>query len=111
MMDGQIETRPTPTETLQPRLSVAQLARAWGVSRQQIYNLVDRGELRSIRVGSLLRFRPKDVRDYECRDQNPINPPIPLPDEAPIGTSSGGKLATNSGYHAALRMKQRRAAS
>ena len=56
------------------RLSVSQVADLWCCSKQHVYNLVARGDLGSIRVGSLLRFRPCDVEAYEeaqCRAQRP----------------------------------------
>ena len=40
------------------------------VSRRQIYKLVREGDLRAVRVGERLRFRPGDVEDYLERDRS-----------------------------------------
>lgn len=96
---------------MERRLSVAQLAQAWGCSRQHVYNLIEEGKLRSVRIGSLIRIRPEDAREYECRDQEQTARPSPSPRETAVTTFSGGKTAAHSGYHAALRLKQKRAAS
>ncbi len=40
------------------------LAEEWGVHRNTIQNLVRRGELRAVRIGRRVRFRPEDVNDY-----------------------------------------------
>lgn len=96
---------------MKSRLSVAQLADTWGVSRQHVYNLIERGELQAVRIGALVRIRPEDVEAYECRDRKQTDQPIPSPSAAPAITSSGGKTAARSGYHAALRTRQKRAGS
>lgn len=96
---------------MEQRLSVAQLAQAWGCSRQHIYNLIEEGKLRSVRIGTLIRIRPEDAKEYECRDQDPTARPSPSPLEMAVTTFNGGRTAAHSGYHAALRLKQKRAAS
>ena len=44
--------------------SVSELGRHLGVSRWTVYRLVNKGELRAVRVGERLRFRPADVDAY-----------------------------------------------
>lgn len=44
--------------------TVAALARHLGVSRWTIYRLVRRGEIRAVKVGERIRFRPEDVDAY-----------------------------------------------
>jgi len=100
---------------IEPRLSVSQLAERWGCSRQHVYNQVRHGALRSIRIGSLLRFRPEDIAEYEnreCPDQEALSQPSPSPSAAvAAGMSSGGKTGARTGFHAAQRMQAKRAAS
>ncbi len=48
--------------------TVAEVAAEWGVHRNTIHRLVARGDLRAVRVGRRLRFRPEDVRAYLERD-------------------------------------------
>jgi excisionase family DNA binding protein len=48
--------------SLEPLLSVAEVAELLGVSGRQVYNLLARGELPAVRVGARIRFRPEDSR-------------------------------------------------
>ena len=83
---------------IEPRLSVAKLAEMWGCSRAHVYGLVERGELGFIRVGSLIRFRPEDVREFEqCRAQEPRNLPTRSLAEEAVTTFSGGRAAPRAG--------------
>jgi len=96
---------------IEPRLSVSQLARAWGVSRQHVYILVNAGKLRAIRIGTLLRFRPEDVIEYEereCRDRKPISRPTLSGAETGASMSSGGKTGARIGYRLGLLSRQKR---
>ncbi len=45
-------------------LTIAELARLLGIGRTTVYRLVNTGELRAVRVGERLRFRPEDVNTY-----------------------------------------------
>ncbi len=110
-------TDPWPEEMparLIPRMSVAQLADAWGCSRQHIYTLLSRGELRAVRIGNLIRFRPEDVADYEsrqCHAPKQSAQLIPsLAGEAAI-MSSGGNLVPRAGFLAAQKSLRKRGAS
>lgn len=51
----------TTTALPQPLLSVDDAAAFLRVSRRQVYRLVERGELKPLRVGSRLRFRLRDL--------------------------------------------------
>ena len=53
-----------PTHTTEHLRSIPELAAEWGVHRNTIHNLVRRGELRAVRIGRRLRFRPEDVAAY-----------------------------------------------
>jgi excisionase family DNA binding protein len=53
-----------PVSVSQPLLTVDEAASYLRVSRRQIYKLVSGGELRTVRVGERLRFRPADVDRY-----------------------------------------------
>lgn len=99
---------------IEPRISVAQLADMWGVSRQHVYNLVTTGELPTVRIGSLIRIRPEDLLEYEnrkCRDHasNNRNSPSSVGERAT--TSSGGRMESHAGFHAARKSLTRRDAS
>jgi len=52
------------TRTLEPLLTIADVARFLGVSRATVYSLMRSGELVPIRVGERSRFQPIDVRTY-----------------------------------------------
>ena len=45
-------------------LTVNELAQTLKVSRGSVYKLVNSGEVRAVRVGERLRFRPSDVDSY-----------------------------------------------
>ena len=45
-------------------LTIAELAQLLGIGRTTVYRLVKTGELRAVRVGERLRFRPEDVNAY-----------------------------------------------
>jgi excisionase family DNA binding protein len=49
-------------------LTVADLARNLGVSRWTVYRLVRSGDIKAVRVGERIRFRPADVDAYLERD-------------------------------------------
>lgn len=45
------------------------LAEYWQCSERHVRNLINRGELRHVRLGGkLLRIRKSDVEDFECRN-------------------------------------------
>ena len=46
------------------RPSDAVVAQLLGIGRTTVYRLVNTGELRAVRVGERLRFRPEDVDAY-----------------------------------------------
>ena len=72
---------------IEPRLSVAQLAELWGCSRQHVYSLIEQGHLRAVRIGSLIRLRPDDVREYETRQclvQKPGDRNFPRAQKTPL---------------------------
>ena len=94
---------------IEPRFSVAQLAEVWGCSRQHVYALINKGELKVVRIGTLLRIRAEDVKAYECRDQEPSAQPIPSRAEAVGTTFSSKRTGAMSGYEAALRWKRKHA--
>ena len=99
---------------IEPRLSVAQLAKTWGVSRQHVYNLIDGGDLHAIRIGSLIRIRPEDVEEYEnrqCLVQNQSAQLTRSPNAATITTSNGGRTGALTGFRAGQRIRASRAAS
>jgi excisionase family DNA binding protein len=48
-------------------LSVRQVAEALGVCTAVVYKLVERGELRHVRVSNAIRVAPGDLADYAAR--------------------------------------------
>ena len=53
-------------------LTVGELARHLGISKWTVYRLVRASELRAVRVGERIRFRPEDVTAYLERDREPV---------------------------------------
>jgi excisionase family DNA binding protein len=54
----------TARPTLEPLLTAPQVAELLSASESLVYALRRAGKLRAVRVGTLLRFRPADVRAY-----------------------------------------------
>jgi excisionase family DNA binding protein len=52
-------------------LSVNELARHLGISKWTVYRLVHAGEIRAVRVGERLRFRPGDIERYLEKEPAP----------------------------------------
>jgi excisionase family DNA binding protein len=50
-------------------MTVADVASFAAVSRRQVYLLVERGELPTVRVGTRIRFVPEEVWAYLERDR------------------------------------------
>jgi excisionase family DNA binding protein len=59
---------------LEPLLTVQGVCEVLGISRQTVYRLTARGDLRPTRVGDRLRFVPEDIRDYVERNREPADP-------------------------------------
>ena len=51
--------------------SVNDLASHLGISRWTVYRLVRSGEIRAVKVGERIRFRPADVEAYLEREPAP----------------------------------------
>jgi excisionase family DNA binding protein len=58
--------------TLEPLLTLGAVCNLLAVSKQTVYRLVQRGELKPTRVGDRLRFVPEDVRDYLDRQREAV---------------------------------------
>jgi excisionase family DNA binding protein len=54
----------TYAEPRTPLLTVNDLARLLGISRDSVYRMIRSGELVPYRVGERFRFRPEDVETY-----------------------------------------------
>jgi excisionase family DNA binding protein len=52
----------------QPLLTVDDLRQTLRIGRTQVYELIRRGELPTVRVGARIRFRPEDVDAYLERE-------------------------------------------
>jgi len=57
--------------TLDPNrlYSIDQIADRCGVSGKTVRRLIDRGDLRHVRIGGQKRLRPEDVLEYETRER------------------------------------------
>ena len=57
--------------TLDPNrlYSIDQIADRWRVSGKTVRRLIDRGDLRHVRIGGQKRLRPEDVLEYETRER------------------------------------------
>jgi excisionase family DNA binding protein len=49
---------------MEPLLTVEEAASFLNVSRRQVYLLVERGQLPTVRVGQRIRFIPEELRTY-----------------------------------------------
>ncbi len=61
---------PEVSQTAPTLRTVDEAANYLRVSRRQVYKLVREGNLRAVRVGERLRFRPGDVEGYLERDRS-----------------------------------------
>lgn len=50
--------------TVQPTLTLADAARALGVSDETVRNWCDKGEIPNIRVGKFYRIKPADINTF-----------------------------------------------
>lgn len=70
-MNRHIETlrseQPAPHEPLQ--VSIAEAARLLGYSKSTIYNLLDRGEARSVGRGRLRRIAVEELRRWQRQNE------------------------------------------
>ena len=57
----------TPTDT-RPLLRPVEVAEQLAVTRKTIYRLIDRGDLRAVHVGGVLRIDPNDLHAYLDRE-------------------------------------------
>ena len=77
--------------------TVAALAARWSCSDQTVYNLISRGHLACVRIGSAIRITAEQVAAYEgaqtCPVQNEISPNTGSDDATTErGTSIGQKI-------------------
>jgi excisionase family DNA binding protein len=62
------------TSRIEPLLTIRQVGEVLGISRASIYRLIDAGELEPIKVGTLPRFAPEDLRGYIERKRSERGP-------------------------------------
>lgn len=55
------------------RLTPAELAARWKISKRTVYAMLNRGELPSFRVGGQLRILATDADKYEEANRNPLS--------------------------------------
>lgn len=61
----------TPETNIQPLLlTVEEAAKSLRCSRSSVYNLMDRGAIQSVKVGSLRRIRPSSLESFIERAGN-----------------------------------------
>jgi excisionase family DNA binding protein len=63
-MSSHTSVRSHEARTFEPLLTIDQTAAALGISRRQVYTLLERRELPHVRVGQRIRFLPGDLRAY-----------------------------------------------
>jgi excisionase family DNA binding protein len=61
--------------TLEPLLTVRSVCELLAVSRQTVYRIVEKGDMRPVRVGERLRFRRADIEAYLERNREPVASP------------------------------------
>lgn len=79
-------------------MSVADVAHRWSVSSQTVLNIIRRGQLRAIRIGSRYRVQPTAVYDYEntqWHDQN-LTAQHTACATAPVNTTCNGGTANKA---------------
>jgi excisionase family DNA binding protein len=59
---------------MEPLLTIDGTAAFLGISRRQVYKLLERGELPHVRVGRRTRFIPADLRVYLERQREERGP-------------------------------------
>ncbi len=97
-------------KTLELRLSIPQVAKLWGCSDRHVRNLVTRGELQALRIGSLIRFTQEMITKYETRQASQV---IEMPDPMPYRPATPKRPApaipgmNSPGSMARLRSKMR----
>ena len=58
------------------KLKATEIAEILNISRAYAYQLMQRGEIRTVQIGAARRVRPRDLREYI--EEN-VYPPIELP--------------------------------
>lgn len=72
-------------------LSVKDVSKIIGISEPSVRKHAIRGELRFVRLGKLLRFRPEDVNTFiEGNTSTPLIVAIPTRTSAKLGKKSKG---------------------
>jgi excisionase family DNA binding protein len=64
-LDEVSDTLPAASEPESPLLDVDAVARRWGVNVKTIYGMIQRGELRAVRMGRLVRIARVVVESFE----------------------------------------------
>jgi excisionase family DNA binding protein len=59
---------------MEPLLTIDATAAFLGISRRQVYTLLERGDLPHVRVGERTRFMPADLRAYLERHREVRSP-------------------------------------
>lgn len=54
----------TPESSVEPPLTITEVARALGVSRGTVRDIIDRGELGTVQVGKRRRVMASELRRY-----------------------------------------------
>ncbi len=51
-------------------LKAREIAKMLGISRAQVYRLIQRGEIPFVRIGHAIRIVPEDLREYAMRSHS-----------------------------------------
>ncbi len=100
--------------TLPPKMmSVADVADRWSVSSQTVLNIIRRGHLKAIRIGSRYRLQPNDVHNYEnnqCHDPSPSRQPTASVSGAENSTPSGGTASRADAFRLGQQIARKQSA-
>ncbi|WP_408737037.1 helix-turn-helix domain-containing protein [Acetobacter senegalensis] len=94
-------------------MSVADVADRWSVSSQTVLNIIRRGHLKAIRIGSRYRVQPTAVYDYEstqCHAPSQIPPHTASVTVVGNTTSNGGTGNKANAFHLGQRIGKRQSA-
>ncbi|MCB2178407.1 helix-turn-helix domain-containing protein [bacterium] len=59
------------TSSISPLLRISQVAEALGISRSFAYNLINKGEIPHVKIGSAIRVKRDDLLSYIDKKTSP----------------------------------------
>jgi excisionase family DNA binding protein len=86
-MQGALPNIPRP-------FTVPSLAERWGCSTGLVRKMIDRGQLRSFRIGALIRIPADEVERVECLTTPSSDSEVHMPSSGETTDSGGGEGST-----------------